>query len=182
MSSNIIYRGDKAFLKYIREKHYIPILLNHNAKYLPNYKYYSYYFRQFFKVLDVKYKNNMLEQVYIKSDDNLFSLLSTDLDPTSDYKIKVDKNNIHKLTNIVNNNIVLSGAEWCYWFFMNKINCFNEKYGGFFKFVDYYSQCRVQDESFYKLSAAIDNKGNFFNCKCIKVKDQYSKKKNNTGW
>ena len=45
--------------------------------------------------------------------------------------------------NIVNSDKFYSGAEIVYWFFMNNINCSNEKYNGFWKYVDTHSAHRA---------------------------------------
>lgn len=171
MMKEILYSHNEGINNKIRQKHYIPYLItNKGIKYEANRWYYNAYWGQFLKVISVKYdRYNVLQECYIKWEDDLYGLICTDLEIGSDYKIQYDHREIYK-EEIINSDKVYTGAEIIYWFFMNNINCFNKKYKGFWRYIDNSSDHRIQDFNKYKITGNIDQKGNYINCKIIRIK------------
>ena len=166
MNKRISYNSeflDSRFEKEIRSNKYIPYRVLPREKYKRGSMYYINFEDLYLKILDVKYKNNIIEFVYAKTiDNNFYQYLVSDL-TINDYRIEKDSKFIYK-RNIINDGHQYTGAEIIYWFFINDIDCFNEKYAGFWKFVDSYSAHRIADNNKYIIKADIDNNGNYYNC------------------
>lgn len=169
MIKEIFYSGNKRFMDKIRKEKIIPYRVTPRVKYEANKWYYNDYWRQCFKIISVGYTNaGFLDEAYIKWDDGNYGLICTDLD-ICDFRLEKDRNKIYK-DNIVNSDKFYSGAEIVYWFFMNNINCSNEKYNGFWKYVDTHSAHRLSDTTRYKVKAIYDEKTDTYKeCKIIKI-------------
>lgn len=171
-TKEIIYGGlnCKSLNEKIRKNHYIPYrILTSDTKYEVNKRYFNAYWGSTFKVISVTYNDHgILEDCYIRWDDGNYGLICTDLDIAADLKLEYDYSKIYE-TDIINSGRDFSGAEIIYWFFMNKINCFNTKYNGFWKFVDNYSDYRISDYSRYKIIGSLEN-DIYKNCKILRVK------------
>ncbi len=146
----------------IRKKKVIPYSIFPGEKFHRGTWYYSRYYNNFFKVLDIETINGE-DFISIRTDDNRYSCISTDL-CTDDLMLEKDKKEIYK-TYIFNSNIPYTGAEIRYWFFMHDIDCFNTKYSQFWKYVDRYSKCALDERKKYRCYAKIDKNGNLTNCR-----------------
>jgi hypothetical protein len=167
MNKKITYTANGSLEKQIKLKKIIPYYLFPNEKYKVNKWYYSFYYNIIFKVTEVNYKKDgELEYAFTKTDDNNYSMISTDIDSTEDFAIYHDKKAIYK-KEIINSEESYTGAEIVYWFFINDIDCFNKRYQGFWKYVDRYSKYRISDRDKYFIKARIFN-GVYVDCKLIK--------------
>jgi len=166
MNKTILYTNNGSLEKHVRSKKVIPYIVYPTDVYKKNKWYFSLFYNMIFKILDLEYKNGQLESAYIVSDNSNYCFICTDLDSNEDYSISRDRRSIYKM-DIINNEESFTGAEIVYWFFMNDIDIFNEKYSGFWKFVDRYSKDRVIDRQRYFLRAKLlDDK--YIDCKLIK--------------
>ena len=172
MYSEISYTASKQIDEKIKNKHYIPYRINSpQQKYRVHNLYYNAYWGSFFKVLEVNYdKYGCLEDCTIRWDDGNYGLICTNLDVNADFNLKCDRNNLHELYDIVNSEEIYTGAEIVYWFFVHNITCFNNKYKGFWKFVDSSSAHRISDYSRYIIIGDLQEDGTYTNCKIVKVK------------
>ena len=169
MNKNVIVTYNKKLEEKIRNKHLIPYRVSPSIKYENGKWYYSDYWGQCFRVLEVNYSRyGVLKDCYIKWDDGNYGLICTDLD-FADLRIIKDYKEIYKLDEIVNSEAVYTGAEIVYWFFTHNINCFNKKYKGFWKFIDNFSAHRIADFSKYTVTADFV-KDKYINCRITKVK------------
>lgn len=170
MTKEIFYTTDNNLIEKIKDKKLIPYRITPRVKYESNRWYYNDYWRQCFKVISVAYDNNgFLQEAYIKWDDDNYGLICTELD-IHDLRLEKDYKCIHN-ENIINNDKKYTGAEIVYWFFINGINCFNNKYSGFWKFIDTFSAHRISDYARYKLIANYDEKNDVYkDCKVIRVR------------
>lgn len=169
--SNIIFYNDSKVLDHkIRKAHYIPYHIRKRERYKEKQRYYNYYWDMCYKVIHINnYEcNNRFLSVYIKADDNTFHLLATELD-AYDYLLLKDNEEIYK-KDIINSDYTYRGAEIVYWFYVNDINLNSKKYLGFRKFVDNNSNFRISDVNRYIITADINNKENFINCKIKRIK------------
>lgn len=154
MLSQISYSIDGRLEKQIRQKKIIPYMIFPNEKYKINKWYYSYYYDNVFKVEEVEYnEDGSLNSAYIKTDENTYSYITTDLD-LEDYSVYKDRREIYKM-NIINNSESFTGAEIVYWFFINNITSFDKKYHGFWKYIDRYSKDRINDRDRYYIKAKL---------------------------
>ena len=87
----------------IKNKKVIPYSIYPGEKFKKGKWYYSSYYDSFFKVLEVEYKDGELEYAQIKSDNNRYSSIATDI-CTEDYMIINDRKGIYK-SYIFNSNI-----------------------------------------------------------------------------
>lgn len=166
----VITYGNKKLDQYVEERHIIPYSLSPKDRFEKN----NYYFIDFngkiIKVLFVKYyRSGELEGLEVKYNNNMHSYICTDIDPGYDYLLKKDYNDLFK-KDIINDGLIHTGAEIKYWFFMNKISCFDKKYRGFWKLVDPYSPRCISDYNKYFLTADIDSDV-YFNCRIFKIND-----------
>ena len=165
MDKNITYSDINTDIdEKIKKKKVIPYSIFPGDRFKKGKWYYSRFYDNFFKILDVKYsENGKLEIAYIITDNNMYSVITTDL-CTDDLLLEKDKKNIYK-SNIFNTNIPYTGAEIKYWFFVNNIDCFNQKYINFWKFVDRFSEYCLDDKKKYRCYANQDLEGNLINCR-----------------
>lgn len=166
MNNKILYTNNGSLEKQVRSKKVIPYIVYPTDVYRKNKWYFSLYYNIIFKILDLEYKDGRLESAYIVSDDCNYSMICTDLDSNEDYSISRDRRSIYKM-DIINHQESFTGAEIVYWFFMNDIDIFNEKYSEFWKYVDRYSKDRVVDRQRYFLRAKLLG-GKYVDCKLIK--------------
>lgn len=170
MASQVIYTSEKDLRNKIMLRHYIPYRVKRNSKYEADHIYFNDYWGQMFKVIDVDYdKSGLLNYANIRWEDGCYGLFCTEL-TVEDYIMKPDYRNIHKRKDIVNDNKIYTGAEIVYWFYTHDIDQFNHKYEGYWKWVDLFSDRRVQDYNHYKLYGKETNQGNYVNCRVIRVK------------
>lgn len=167
MNKYIMYTYNKQIDSLFKLKHFIPYKMSPNIKYETGQMYYSDYWRDYFKTISVNYKNNLLDNAYIKWHDGNYGLICTDPD-YADYRLEKDKKELYKENCIINNNKVYSGAEIIYWFWIHNINSDNEKYNGYWKFLDKESGQKVSDYSQYKLFGKLINE-KFVACRLQKV-------------
>lgn len=165
MDKNITYSDINTDIdEKIKKKKVIPYSIFPGDKFRKGKWYYSRFFNDFFKVLEVEYaEDGRLEEAYIISDKNRYSLITTDL-CTDDLILEKDSKNIYK-SDIFNTNIPYTGAEIRYWFFIHDIDCFNQKYGNFWKYVDRYSEYCLDDRKKYRCYGNQDIEGNLINCR-----------------
>lgn len=161
----IIYSSNNKFENFLKNNNFIPYRVSPRIQYENRKYYYSDYWGNIFQVLNVTYENNLLSNAYIKWEDGNYGLICTDLD-FRDYKLVKDKKNICN-KDIINDNEYYTGAEIIFWFFKHNINCFNQKYKGFWKYIDSSSAHRLADNTKYKLSAILKN-DIYTNCMIIK--------------
>lgn len=156
--------------KKIKTKHLIPYRMHPSIKYKNGHWYYSDYWSQSFKVLEVHYdKYDILKDAYIKWDDGNYGLICTDLD-FSDFELMQDKKDLHNLKDIVNSDKLYTGAEIAYWFYIHDIDCFNKKYKGFSKFIDRFSIFRIADSAYYTITGDLIDNERYINCKIVRKK------------
>lgn len=149
MLIKINYSLDGRLENHIKYKKIIPYRLFPNERYIKDRWYYSYYYNNIFKIEEVRYnRNGSIDHAYIKTDDENFAYISTDIDADYDYAIYRDRRGICNM-DIINNPESFTGAEIVYWFFMNNIDSTNLKYQEFWKFVDRYSLDRINDRCRY---------------------------------
>ena len=188
MTKNISYSMNKAFNDTVRFKHLIPYRIRRFQKYENDEWYYSEYWGKYFRVINARYSGGNLIDVYVKDEDDMYSLLSSELCFGEDYLLEKDFNLLCN-NSIINDGRSHFGAEIVYWFFTNNIDCFNIKHKGFWKFVDRYSAHRISDDNKYFISAEIGDNGNYINCRMIrdnsedlkrryKISKQYRRKDN----
>jgi len=166
MNNSIMYTNNGSLEKHVRSKKVIPYMIYPNDVFKKGKWYYSLYYNNIFKILDLQYKNGELDNATIVTDDGNYGVISTDLDFQEDYAISRDRRNIYKM-NIVNHEESFTGAEIIYWFFVNNIDIFNKKYQGFWKYVDRYSLDRVVDRERYFVKGLMVA-GHYINCEIIK--------------
>lgn len=170
MASQVIYAAEKYLKSKITLRHYIPYRVSRNSKYESNRTYFSGYWSQAFRVINVKYdEHGLLENANIRWDDGCYGLICTDLS-TEDYRLRPDKKGIYKKKDIVNDGKSYTGAEIAYWFYVHNIDQFNHKYKGFWKWIDLYSEERLHDENRYKLFGRENNQGEYTNCRITRIK------------
>lgn len=169
MDSRIRYSSGSSLERKIKEKKLIPYHLYPNDRYKKKQWYFCLYDNIIFKVLEVKYnKDGELDHAYIRTDDNLYSYIASDL-TDEDYYIERDTEQIYK-ENIINSTKTYTGAEIIYWFFIHDITSFDKKYKNFWIYLDRYSTYRISDYSRYYVIADQDKDGNYINCKFIRAR------------
>ena len=163
MSSNYIYKTDStSLLEKIKTKGLIPYSVLPKQHYKENEWYYSTYYDQLFKVISVEYKNNKLDHAYIRSDEGYYSWIVTELSEY-DVMLKKDIRDI-AVSSIINSNISYTGAEIMYWFYVNGVTQFNKKYRSLWKYVDYSSRKRLDENTKYFIRGELSGKGYYINC------------------
>ena len=167
MRNVIVYSFDNSLEKLIKRKKIIPYQVNPGDKLMRGKWYYDLYYSTLFKVLDVKYKaGGILDYAITKSDEGYSSYISTQLSPYEDYIIDYDKSGLSEEI-IINSEKSYTGAEIRYWFFMNDITCFDQKYRYFWTYVDSFSKNRVSDKQKYFLYATLRNNV-YSHCRVVK--------------
>ena len=151
----------------IKREKIIPYGIFPNTKYRSGKWYYNSNENMIFKVITPSYSNTgELESIYIKSDDGYYSLICTPLNFYTDYILVKDSGSLYEDC-IINNNKSYSGAEIIYWFYMNDITFEDNKYNGFWKYIDRYSMYKINDYGKYFLYMNTDKLGDH----CSIVKD-----------
>ena len=176
MKSRIFYSFDNSLEKLIHSKKIIPYQIDHNEKLVKGKWYYEYRYPYIFKVTDANYSvSGLLDYATTITEEGYVSCISNDhLVPGEDYMIEFDRVKLYKST-IINSPILYTGAEIRYWFFINNIDFFNEKYRGFWEYVDTFSPNKVIDKEKYFISGVYED-GIYNNCKLIREKPKPIKK------
>lgn len=168
MTKGIQYTNNDNTDEKIRNGHFIPYMVNRSTQYIPGEIYYSSYWMELFKVLSCEYDHNKLISAYVRYFTGYYGITATPL-AVGDYHLIKDINNIYR-KNIIEDGEIYTGAEIIYWFFMQRITCFDKKYKDYWKYVDRYSGHRLSDTSYYKIIGFRGKDGNYYNCRIIKVK------------
>lgn len=170
MRYEIIYSNSEILKNKIEKEHFIPYRVLYKQRYQRNSIYYNDYWNMCFRVIGVEYEPSTgeLDNIYVKADDKTYHWISTELN-TSDYLLRKDEKEIYKLNDIVQLKYPLTGAEIIYWFYINKINMSNQKYKGFWKFINSDSANRISDHAKYLINAQINDKGNYYNCSMTRL-------------
>lgn len=167
MRYNIVYSSHGSLEKIIKRKKIIPYKLFPYEKLVKGKWYYDSRFNNIFKIVEVEYKDGILDHAIIVTDEGFTSYISTPLDFYNDYRIEFDKRNIVE-QDIINSHKSFYGAEIRYWFYMNNIDSFNRKYRDFWQFLEETSDNKINDNSKYLLFGDLRN-GTYFNCKVIRL-------------
>ena len=168
MQTRICYTNDGVLEELIRKKKLIPHKVLPGEKFIKGERYYIGFYSKIYKVISTDYTNGILNGAYVKMNDNQFAWISTPLDMYCDYYITNDIYNICDI-NIINNKHIYSGAEIRYWFFMKNITVLNRKYSCFWKYIDPTNPGSIEDKYTYTISANIDENGNYYNPRLVKI-------------
>ena len=172
MQSKIWYSESERLEKLIITKNAIPHKLIPGEKLIRNHYYYDSIWNKIYRVISVEYKEGEFEGAYIKNDDNTYAWIVDLPNPLYDYYITFDKLGIWK-EEIINTNKAYTGAEIRYWFFRNNIDIFNEKYLGFWKYVEQSGDDAIEDKAFYLLYGDIDDNGNYIECRVVHANSKH---------
>lgn len=169
MIPKIIYTGISRIDEKFRIRHFIPYHISRHQRYEINRIYYNNYWSSYFKVIDVEYnKNGFLDDAYVKWEDGCYGLICTELQ-MDDYLLSYDSKKIYNIKEIINNGRSYTGAEIRYWFFINKITVLDEKYQGFWRYLDNNSGYCIQDNTRYRLFADLNN-NTYERCRIVRLK------------
>lgn len=135
----------------VREYHYIPRLIREN-EYLKRYhRYWSIDSEYYFKIYQT-YKVDECEYYSVRYQNALLAEIPYPVDHNSTYDLALDYKKIYK-RNIINSDISYYGSEIKYWFFINDINLHDEKYSGFWIYINPGSNSLISDNKRYYISA-----------------------------
>lgn len=162
--NKIIYSNSAVLDRKIRLKHYIPYHIKKGEKYQERKKYFNYYWDMCFKVIYITHdRDQLLENICVRADNNTYHVLCSDLD-IYDYLLIKDNEKIYT-QDIINSNKSFTGAEIIYWFYVNNIDIEGSKYHGFQSYISNDSNFRLSDTNRYKIFAKLNKNGNYVNCK-----------------
>lgn len=149
----------KQLADIVLDNNYIPRRIKSNEHLKQYHRYWSSYSQVFCKVLDIYYIKNR-EYYSVKMQNSLFGELSYPLVKDYIFELIIDYKNL-KNTWIINNPKIgsLSGAEIRYWFFIKNIDLDN-KYSGFWSYLDYNSKSCISDDKYYYVKIVVDDRGN----------------------
>lgn len=169
MGSTILYSPINSYIESkIKIRHLIPYKTDHSSKYKVSKNYYSCYWNMCFKVLAVKYVDDFLE-VEVKWDDGCYGMMCTDISPGEDYLLMKDYKKLYQKRTIINTDEIFTGAEIVYWFYIHGASIFNNKYKGFWEYIDNFSNNRIHDYNQYKVYGTYRH-GVWKKCKIKRVK------------
>ena len=166
MQNFITYTNSKKLEDKIKARHLIPYRITPHSRYSCGKYYYSEYWDEIFKVEQVSYKHGILEEAYIKWENDRMGLICTE-PAIGDYLVLKDKESLYQLDDIVNTGRTYKGAEIIYWFFINDIGRFTKKYQGFWKYVEPYNKYRIIDDKDYYITAETGKSGNYIKCRIV---------------
>ena len=166
-----IYDINNKIDMFIKKRHMIPYAIEStDTKLQINKHYYIGFHRMMMTVKNVEYlENGSLDWCYVKWSDGFYGNFCSDLDLYADYIMEYDEDGIYKEVDIVNKDNIYTGAEIKYWFYINDITILNPRYAEFMKYFDPKSPCKINPYLKYRITADVDEKGNYTNCKIIKI-------------
>lgn len=171
MGSSIIYSPMNRYIETkIKIRHIIPYKTNRSTKYECSRVYYNAYWNMSFQVLSVKYdKDNNLDEAEVRWDDGCYGIICTDISPGEDYILVKDYKKAYQKKNIINTDDTYTGAEIIYWFYLQGASILDNKYKGFWEYIDYFSKNRIQDNNQYRVYGTLRH-GVWKNCKIKRMK------------